>query len=403
MLVNQRAFEYYVQYSAAGCSRVHVMEVDYLPLSNLAQHADGLVNTACLPGCVNRRAFHCIHYAHKDGGHSDVSSTTHSRHGSGLSPMGTSYTPAGSVTAGSSAPGRAGSSSSVAHSLSSQHAAMHGSTLGKQGSGVVAAAAGDSGSFAEVCHQGGDTAVPVAEGAAARRVQFDAAGVPSHRVHFSDEGQQHSSSAGVLVSPLSAGSVDQQGSDGALQQQQQGAPDSFGSSVDCRCVAAPPSSFDSPQELRRGKSLSKPARRYESWLVLELCDSGSLSSYTAQWDPPAQDPANILQVLQLLLDTAQGLEALHKANTVHGDLVSGATWPGCLLQRRFPTVRKEYLGRDGSNWRAGPFLPGLAEPPAQHKLDLHFLGVGTIVQFIAVHVFLPASGTLATGTARCPC
>jgi serine/threonine protein kinase len=200
---------------------------------------------------------------------------------------------------------------------------MHGSTPGKQSSGV--AAAGDSGSFAEVCHQGVDTAVAVAEGAAVlgRRVHFDAAGAVSHRVRFSEEGQQHNSSSnGPLMPPVSAKSVDQQGSDNAPQQQQQGAPDSFGSSVDCRCVAAAPSSLDSPQELRRGKSQNKPARRYESWLVLELCDSGSLSSYTAQWDPPSHDPASILQVLQPLLDTAQGLEALHRANTVHGDLVS---------------------------------------------------------------------------------
>jgi serine/threonine protein kinase len=204
---------------------------------------------------------------------------------------------------------------------------MHGSTLGKQSSGVAAAAADDSGSFAEVCHQGSDTAVAVAEGAAVlgRRVHFDAAGTVSHRVRFSEEGQQHnSSSGGPLIAPVSAKSGDQQqGRDNAHQQQQQGAPDSFGSSVDCRCVAAAPSSLDSPQELRRGKSLNKPARRYESWLVLELCDSGSLSSYTAQWDPPSHDPASILQVLQLLLDTARGLEALHRANTVHGDLVSG--------------------------------------------------------------------------------
>lgn len=57
------------------------------------------------------------------------------------------------------------------------------------------------------------------------------------------------------------------------------------------------------------------------------CDKGSLGSYLADWPAPYEgtDPGSLLRVLQLLQDTAQGLDELHRENVVHGDLVSGVT------------------------------------------------------------------------------
>jgi hypothetical protein len=54
------------------------------------------------------------------------------------------------------------------------------------------------------------------------------------------------------------------------------------------------------------------------------CDQGSLSSYLAQWPAPYEgtEPGSMLRVLQLLQDTAQGLDELHREHVVHGDLVS---------------------------------------------------------------------------------
>lgn len=63
------------------------------------------------------------------------------------------------------------------------------------------------------------------------------------------------------------------------------------------------------------------------------CDKGSLSSYLAQWPAPYEgtEPGSMLRVLQLLQDTAQGLDELHREHVVHGDLVSGQE-PLCVLR-----------------------------------------------------------------------
>lgn len=138
-----------------------------------------------------------------------------------------------------------------------------------------------------------------------------------HRVHFDDQLQHPRSSfdAGLLPSSCDAASASQLGS---MQQQQQPGTESWGSSTDCRCLAA----SGTPDGLRSRKSSRGPASRFESWLVLELCDRGSLGSYTLQWPMPAQDQDSMLRLLQLLLDTAHGLQELHRVKVVHGDLVS---------------------------------------------------------------------------------
>jgi hypothetical protein len=64
-----------------------------------------------------------------------------------------------------------------------------------------------------------------------------------------------------------------------------------------------------------------------SWLfcdaahMQELCDCGSLYDVAAEWDLQQENDQQMLERLMLLRDAACGLEALHQANVVHGDLV----------------------------------------------------------------------------------
>lgn len=64
-----------------------------------------------------------------------------------------------------------------------------------------------------------------------------------------------------------------------------------------------------------------------SWLLCdaadmqELCDCGSLYDVAAEWDSQQENDQQMLERLMLLRDAACGLEALHEANVVHGDLV----------------------------------------------------------------------------------
>lgn len=60
----------------------------------------------------------------------------------------------------------------------------------------------------------------------------------------------------------------------------------------------------------------------ETWLVLELCDKGTLSSNMQQWKRHGEGEEQMLQRLMLLQDAARGLALLHGRNIVHGDLVS---------------------------------------------------------------------------------
>uniref|UniRef100_A0A383W1M2 Protein kinase domain-containing protein n=1 Tax=Tetradesmus obliquus TaxID=3088 RepID=A0A383W1M2_TETOB len=71
-----------------------------------------------------------------------------------------------------------------------------------------------------------------------------------------------------------------------------------------------------------------PARA-ETWLVTEYCDLGTLhhvvrTMHEADHPPPGQllSVKAKLRLLLLLRDAAQGLQALHAAHTVHGDLNS---------------------------------------------------------------------------------
>lgn len=109
---------------------------------------------------------------------------------------------------------------------------------------------------------------------------------------------------------------------GSSRQTQAGVTDSMGSSVDCRCTAG---------ELRTSKSFKEPSKRFESWLVLEYCDCGNLSSYLANWPPPCSSrcESTMLRLLQLLQDTANGLQELHHQQVVHGDLVSSHSRANC--------------------------------------------------------------------------
>lgn len=67
-------------------------------------------------------------------------------------------------------------------------------------------------------------------------------------------------------------------------------------------------------------------RRYESWVVLEWCNCGSLGSFLRRRPPAAASPGgceeSLMRLLHLLCDAAQGLQELHRQQVVHGDLVS---------------------------------------------------------------------------------
>lgn len=59
-------------------------------------------------------------------------------------------------------------------------------------------------------------------------------------------------------------------------------------------------------------------------LIQEYCDCGTLSSLLCKWQAPADSAERLVRLLVLLQDTARGLEELHQANVVHGDLVSNS-------------------------------------------------------------------------------
>lgn len=59
--------------------------------------------------------------------------------------------------------------------------------------------------------------------------------------------------------------------------------------------------------------LSKQGAEEESelvstWLVLELCDGGTLAKHTSAWPPAGRDEGAMLRLLLLLRDVARGLE-----------------------------------------------------------------------------------------------
>lgn len=57
--------------------------------------------------------------------------------------------------------------------------------------------------------------------------------------------------------------------------------------------------------------------------VQEYCDCGTLGGVASTWDMEAECDEQMVERLQLLRDTAEGLEALHQNHVVHGDIVSG--------------------------------------------------------------------------------
>lgn len=194
-------------------------------------------------------------------------------------------------------------------------------------SGRGAAAGAAAGGCA--CCGTGDTVLTIAEGVAMQDTPEQpaagscayshappaAAGQPAHNMDTSSStlpggqpcGASSFASTGSFTVP--AAGLSKQDS------QQPCLTDSLGSSVDCKCVAG---------ELRRTRSHKEPSKRFESWLVLEYADRGSLSQYLGQWPAPGASlcAATMIQLLQLLHDTAEGLQELHQHNVVHGDLVS---------------------------------------------------------------------------------
>jgi len=142
-----------------------------------------------------------------------------------------------------------------------------------------------------------------------------------HCVHYmhTDEGKQSETSGathsqldpGLSASQLRATSGKQAGigrGSGSWQPQ-----DSVSSNIACRAGAVPAADrlrCDTADGSQHAQCMQPPARRCESWLVLQHCDRGCISSYMAQRPAPARDSASLLRVLQLLLDTAQGLEEL---------------------------------------------------------------------------------------------
>lgn len=158
-----------------------------------------------------------------------------------------------------------------------------------------------------------------------------------HCVHYihTDAGKQSEANStthsqldpGLSSSQLSATSGKQAGigrGSGSWQPQ-----DSVSSNIEFRAGAA--AATDTTDGSTHAQCMQPPARRFESWLVLEHCDRGCISSYMAQRLAPARDSVSLLRVLQLLLDTAHGLQELHSRKVVHGDLVSGHSQPPMLF------------------------------------------------------------------------
>lgn len=66
-----------------------------------------------------------------------------------------------------------------------------------------------------------------------------------------------------------------------------------------------------------------PCRLYENWIVMEYCDKGSLSDHLSAGRLPPIATAlrqREVHVVLCLLDIALGLNYLHSAGIVHGDL-----------------------------------------------------------------------------------
>eukprot|EP00775_Hariotina_reticulata_P003757 gene3757-4016_t len=111
------------------------------------------------------------------------------------------------------------------------------------------------------------------------------------------------------------------GSAGSASRLQRSAEVSFGTQV-ARQESSDlesTSSFATSARLRRSMD-SSVACKAETWIVMELCDCGSLYDVAAEWDPLQENDQQMLERLMLLMDAARGLEALHEANVVHGDL-----------------------------------------------------------------------------------
>lgn len=65
--------------------------------------------------------------------------------------------------------------------------------------------------------------------------------------------------------------------------------------------------------------------------VQEFCDLGTLGGIASSWDMSDECDEQMLERLQLLKDTALGLEELHNNHVVHGDVVSLSSRRCCTM------------------------------------------------------------------------
>lgn len=104
--------------------------------------------------------------------------------------------------------------------------------------------------------------------------------------------------------------------------------DSLDSSVDARCLP----------RVAGGKDHT--CRRFESQLVLQFMDCGSLGAFLGRFQPPAEcqgaasHATSVLLLLHLVRDAAQGLQELHANHVLHGDVVSVLWWGMPFLEPR---------------------------------------------------------------------
>lgn len=104
---------------------------------------------------------------------------------------------------------------------------------------------------------------------------------------------------------------------------------------------------------------------YETWLITELCDRGSLASLVHSRRMGSADPAHrSIWVLLCLLDVALGLEYLH-SNTIvscggagEGVLVNRSSQGACLVHSSQHCCGQQL----GASWR--PLLPAHANIPS---------------------------------------